>query len=364
MFDFLFKSELDTNSPEHAARIGYRVIALGLGGFVLWAALVPLSEGVPSPGFVAIDSKRLAVQHLQGGVIREVLVHEGQQVKQGDVLVRLDEVASRALYETARQNLASLYENIEAQKAMLEGYQKAEKNRKAQLALIERELSGLTGLVKDGYAPLTQQLQLERSLADIRTALSDAQASRARTQQSILELNHQISAAKEKLQAAEQDFTRLDIRSQSDGQVVGLSVQSTGAVIQPAQKIMDIVPLDRALVLEARIASNLIDRVHVGDNADIRFTGFTDASQLVVDGEVLSISHDVLHDPSGTQTQQQQPYYLARVGVTPQGLAKLGGRVMQPGMQVEVIVQTGSRTLLQYLLHPLTKRVAASLQEH
>ena len=81
----------DTLSVGHAARIGYRIIAIGLGGFILWATLAPLDEGVPTPGTVAIDTKRKAVQHLQGGIVKEVLVREGQLVKEGEIVLRLDE---------------------------------------------------------------------------------------------------------------------------------------------------------------------------------------------------------------------------------------------------------------------------------
>ncbi len=348
----------DPLSPSHAARVGYRIIAIGLGGFLLWAALAPLEEGVPTQGMVAIDTKRKAVQHLQGGIVKEVLVKEGQLVKEGDVVLRLDESTSRAQYEAAKQNLSGLQENVIAQTAMFEGLKRSEKNRQDQLGLIEREISGVRDLVKEGFAPAVQLMQLERTQADIRTNLSDLQANRQRTQQSILELQHQQIAAQERLTSAEQDLLRLAIRATATGQVVGLSVQSVGAVIQPAQKIMDIVPDTEPLLVETRVAPHFIDRIQQGDAADVRFTGFANTPQLVVPGQLVSISQDVLTEPN------QAPYYLARVAITPAGLQKLGTRNLQPGMQAEVILKTGERTLLQYILHPLTKRIAASMKEH
>jgi protease secretion system membrane fusion protein len=299
---------------------------------------------------VAIDTKRKAVQHLQGGIVKEVLVREGQFVKEGEVVLRLDESTSRALYEAAKQNLSGLQENVIAQTAMLDGLKRAEKNRQDQIGLMEREVSGVRDLV--------QLLQLERTQADIRTNLSDIQSNRQRTQQSILELQHQLVAAQERLASAEQDLSRLGIRATASGQVVGLTVQSVGAVIQPAQKIMDIVPEAEPLMVETRVAPHFIDRIKPGDAADVRFTGFANTPQLVVPGQLMSISQDVLAEPN------QPPYYLARVSITPEGLQKLGSRTLQPGMQAEVILKTGERTLLQYMLHPLTKRIAASMKEH
>jgi protease secretion system membrane fusion protein len=141
---------------------------------------------------------------------------------------------------------------------------------------------------------------------------------------------------------------------------VGLAVQTVGGVIQPGQKIMDVVPGDEPLLLEARVPPHLIDKVHAGLEADIRFSAFAHSPQLVVAGKVVSISADLLTEqgPAGPVT-----YYLARVAVTQAGLKALGKHQMQAGMPAEVVIKTGERTLLTYLLHPLTKRLAASMKE-
>ena len=140
---------------------------------------------------------------------------------------------------------------------------------------------------------------------------------------------------------------------------MGLSVQTIGSVVQAGQKIMEIVPSEEQLVLEAKIAPHLIDRVRVGDSVDVRFSSFADSPQLVVTGELKTLSSDALADNS----QNSAPYYLARVHVTESGLKTLGARKMQPGMPVEIVIKTGSRTLLQYLVSPLRKRIAASMKE-
>ena len=121
---------------------------------------------------------------------------------------------------------------------------------------------------------------------------------------------------------------------------------------------MDIVPEDQALLIEARVAPHLIDRVTRGLPVDVRFSSFAHTPQLVVDGKVASVSGDLLVDQHTGMS-----YYLARVGVTAEGLKKLGKRQLQPGMPVEVIFLTGERSMLTYLLSPLTKRLAASMKE-
>jgi len=132
-----------------------------------------------------------------------------------------------------------------------------------------------------------------------------------------------------------------------------------GAVLQPGQKLLDIVPDNKTLLLEASIPPHLIDKVKAGLAADIRFNTFPNSPALVVEGKVMSISGDLLSDPQ----QPQLSYYLARVEVTPAGMKTLGQRQMQPGMPAEIVVKTGARSLLTYLLHPLLKRMAASMKE-
>jgi protease secretion system membrane fusion protein len=106
------------------------------------------------------------------------------------------------------------------------------------------------------------------------------------------------------------------------------------------------------------VLPHLIDSVVAGMPVDVRFSSFAHSPQLVVEGKLVSVSADLLTDP-----QNGMAYYLARVAVTPEGLKKLGKRQMQPGMPVEVVLRTGERSMLTYLMHPLTKRIAASMNE-
>ena len=113
------------------------------------------------------------------------------------------------------------------------------------------------------------------------------------------------------------------------------------------------------MLLEAKVAPNFIDRVHAGQPVDIRFNSFSHTPTLVVEGKVLSISGDLVADPSNPNAS----FYLARVGVTPEGFKKLGKRQLQPGMPTEIVIKTGERTMLTYLIAPLIKRMAAAMKE-
>jgi membrane fusion protein, protease secretion system len=225
----------DTGRP---TRFGVWALFLGFGGFLLWAAFAPLDEGVPSTGQVAIDTKRKSVQHLTGGIIKDVLVREGDKVKEGQLLVKLDEASTRAQYETARQrylgyravqgrlqaeqigsaaikfhpdlvqagaqdpliraqmqtqeqlfrsrraaleaDLQAFEESIRGQNSLIESYRGMLESRRGALALLTEELNNTRGLVKDGYAPRNRQLELERMVAESNASLAELQGNAMR----------------------------------------------------------------------------------------------------------------------------------------------------------------------------------------
>jgi protease secretion system membrane fusion protein len=340
------------------SRLAFWVLGVGFGGFMLWAAFVPLDEGVPTMGNVVIDTKRMPVQHPSGGTVAEIFVKEGDLVKAGQLLLRFGEGTAKANVEQAQSSLFALQENLKGQQAQVAGLGKLRPVRESQLALLQREYDGLVGLVAQGYAPVNQKLDMERRIADLRASLDEMATQEFRTKQAVLELGHQIRVAEERLALARKDLERTRIYASVDGQVVGLQVTNPGTVVQAAQKMMDLVPEKENLVIEAQIMPNLVDRIAVSDSVDIMFMTFSHSPQLVVEGKLDSISKDVLTDP-----KTAMPYYLARISVTPAGLELLGSRQMQPGMPVSVVVKTGSRTLLEYLVAPLTRRISQSMRE-
>lgn len=421
----------------HAARIGMWVMVLGLGGLLLWAAFAPLDEGVPTPGMVVIDTKRRAVQHLTGGMVKEVLVGEGDLVKEGQTLIRLDPAAAQASYEAIRQRYLGLRaaqgrllaerrggggiephpdlrealsdplirsqlqtqaqllqarrlalqadvqvlgESVDGQAGLIQAYGEMQVSRRQQLASLMEELKNTRAMVEEGYVARNRQLELERMVAESSAGLAELAGNVARARHSVAELRQRVLARQQefrknvegelaevnreaqsdagKYAAARDDLSRIDIKSPASGQVVGLAVQSVGAVVQAGQKLMDVVPEGEPLLLEAHIAPHLVDRVRVGLPTDVRFSGFAHSPQLVVEGEVQSISKDILVDQANGA-----PYYLARIAVLPAGRKSLGARVLQPGMPAEVVIRTGERSVLGYLLGPLAKRLASSMKE-
>jgi membrane fusion protein, protease secretion system len=428
--------ELRPVDSSRATRIGLWALVIGFFGFLIWASFAPLDEGVPSSGLVSLDTKRKTIQHPTGGIIKEMAVHEGMHVKEGQLLFKLDDAATRANYETLRQDYLmlrasqgrllaeqsgaaaisfhpdllraaqdplvskqmqtqeqlfrsrrasitasqqGLREGIDGQQALVAAYKSMLANARTKAASLNDELKQTRGLVAEGYAPRNRQLELERMVSDTEATMAQLLGSMSQSQANIAQLrqqmitqqqdyrkdveaqlsdvSRQVEADQAKFKSISDDLARVEVRSPVEGQVVGLAVQTVGGVITSGQKVMDIVPENEPLLIETKVAPNLIDHVRAGLPVDIRFASFSNTPQLVVEGKVVSISGDLLADQNGAT------YFLSRVAVTDKGRKELGKRVLQPGMPVEVVFKTGERSLMTYLLHPLTKRIAAAMKE-
>lgn len=279
-----------------------------------------------------------------------------------------------------KSELAAIGEAIQAQQEAAKGFTGQLLSRQQQLTYLQEERTGLRDLVKEGYAPRNKLLEIERLVADVEATTSDLQSKLAMAKRSAAELSlrrlqreqefrkevdtqlaevrREVSADEERFKATRDALARTEIKAPVSGAVVGIATQTIGGVIPQGARIMDVVPTDEPLMLEAQIPPHLIDRVRVGQLADIRFSNFSLTPQLVIEGQLASVSADLLSDSEGKIS-----YYLARVAVTPDGLKALAGHHLQPGMPAEIVIKTGERSLLAYLLHPLTRRLAQSMKE-
>jgi multidrug efflux pump subunit AcrA (membrane-fusion protein) len=289
------------------ARLGLVVVLLFLGLAFGWGGFVPLDSAAVAPGFVSIDTNRKTIQHLEGGIVREILVRDGDRVAAGQVLIRLEETAPRAKIE-----------QLEAQIAGDSG----------QLKLVKDEERTVNDLYKKGYAQLPRLLQLQRRR---------------------VELEGQISQSQAALQAARDALARTVIKAPMAGTVVELRVHTRGGVLAPGAAVLDIVPADEPLVIEARIEPNDIDVVHANLPANIRLTPYNFRTTMLVKGTVAWVSADRITDPKTNQV-----YYSARIKIDPEANKEVKLPALYPGMPVEVMIVTGQRTALSYLTAPLT----------
>lgn len=414
--------------------IGLVVVGLFFGVLGIWSVAAPLQSAAIARGVLAVDSQRKTVQHLEGGIIREILVREGQQVAAGEVLVELDTTQALARLDllsgrfdaalaqeyrlrAERDGLATIAfpdslldrEQDAAVREILDGQRNIFSARQralaGQVAILERriqqfgeEIQGLAGLtaaqdeqirlieeeidsnqvlVDQGLSGKSRLLELQRELAGLLGSRSQNLAAQARNQQNIDEARLQISELQaehlnevvqelrqvqtqvvdlnEQVRAASDVLQRTTIRAAQQGTVVGLQVHTPGGVIAPGQALMDIVPVGDRIIVEARIDPADIDVVDAGLDAHVRLTAYNNRNLQPVAARVITVSADSLADPV-----TGQPYYLARIELT----GELADRVeLYPGMQAEVMVVTGERTLADYLTRPIRDSFNRALRE-
>lgn len=411
------------DDSRRTVRLGLGVAGLFFGVFLLVAGLAPLSGAAVAPGLVTVPGHRQPIQAFGGGMVTRLLVGEGQQVKAGQILVRLNGVVAgaRLAQSQSRQDALRLAQarlvaerdeaaamtppaDLQARAAepavadMLRGQQalfeqhrrlyeaetriQAAKVEEAQtqvdgvtqqLALIRDELSGIQSLYRRGFAPKSRLLALERAQVDLRTGLAQARTRLAEAQleqqraasQRAGSILDQLRVAQEQLGqvnpemsvsrfAAERDL----LRAPFAGRVTGVAAIGPGTVLGSGQRVMDLLPDGKALIVEAHIKPQDIDDVKVGAKATVRFTTVNPRGRSSFTGHVTTLSPDRLADGRSGQS-----YFLAVIAIDdPAALARAGVN-LQAGLPAAVNIKTRSRTLLDYLLAPLGDAISGSFRE-
>lgn len=264
--------------------------------------------------------------------------------------------------------------------AELEGQKQRLKIEKRRLSIIGEEISGNRQLAEKGYVSKTQLLRLEREEAQILSTISQLQANASRLEQNVAESRAQLKEQQleriknivealresrearyeleEQIAAAEDVLKRTIISAPLSGTVLNLQVFSEEGVISPGQPLLDIVPTNENLVIEARVDPSDIDQVSAGMKAQIRLTALSMRNLKPLNGELLTVSADRLVDE-----QSGVAYYLARVQLQDNVASILNGIELYPGMQAEVMLLTEPRTPIEYLLKPLTQSFNRAFRE-
>lgn len=428
----------DQNHPfgRGLAITGFAIIAVFTGTFYVWAASAPLEGAVIAPGIVSVDTNVRTVQHLEGGIIDQLLVRDGDTVEAGQPLIKLQNTVPasslneiQAQYFEARATEARLVaEQLKADKiefpseltdkigdlavqGAMRGQESIFESRRAllqdRLTIFERTTGGLDAEIKGLQDQITSSegrlLLLDQELADVqslydrkltdRPRLLRLQREQAELQGEIAGYRASIGTARQKIEetalrrselqnsmatevvqqlretragayelaqrlaAARDVMGRTEIRSPVAGVVTGLQVHTVGGVISAGQGLMEIVPISDKLVVQATIDPLDIDQVSQGQDAQVWLSALNRRSQKPIEGIVQTVSADRLVDP-----QTGAPYYLARVQLDRSDVEN-GTVPIQPGMSAEVMIHTGARTTLNYLLSPITQFISRGMRE-
>jgi len=419
-------------------RLGYITLFLVVGVFGSWAAFAHIDAAVVAVGTFSVESNRKTIQHLEGGIVREILVRDGDRVTQGQVLMRLDptrfeatatatgkglanalatearlvaqrdmadhptfpaEIATlldpgsgssviddnRRQFESRREVLARALEVLENQSKQT-GNEIAQarldlRSASDQVVSVVRELDSVRPLLAKGLVALSRVTTLERQKLQYDGAIDKAkndiqkgedkvaeiairiaglkQDYRQEAANALIDVGKQIADMRQQRQIALDMYTRSDIRAPVDGTVQQLRIFTVGGVVRPGEPIVDIVPDSNEFVVKAKVPPGEIDRLTQGMPAEVRMNSLTRFLRQQVKGELRFVSRDVITDAN----PNIPPYYSVEVSIKRDEVPEEIRDKLQAGMDAMVVIPTQGRTVLKYLIQPITDNFEASLHE-
>jgi membrane fusion protein, type I secretion system len=416
---------------------GAAVVAFLTFGVAVWATTTEIAGALIAPGTIVVESNIKKVQHPTGGVVGELRVRDGDRVKAGDLLVRLDDTVTRAnlaivtktlteltarkarlsaerdgsdritfpeellqqastpdaaqvmaaevrlfeLRRAARAGQKSQFnERINQAKDEITGFGAQKTAKDKEIAFIEHELTGVRELYQKNLVPITRLSQLEREATrlggergQLTAATAQAKGKIAELQLQIIQVDQDLSSevAKEMREidakvgefierrvSALDQLKRTDLRAPQDGTVFQSTVHTIGGVIPAGEAIMLVVPDSDRLTVEAKVNPQDIDKVQLGQSATLRFSAFNFRTTPEIFGSVSQVSADIT-----TDQRTSQSYYTIRIGMPADEVARLGKVKLVPGMPVEAFVNTGDRTVMSYLMKPLSDQISRAFRE-
>jgi adhesin transport system membrane fusion protein len=399
IFWFLRSQDRNSEADDLSLSLGrsrwvFWTICLTLAIFTLWAYFADIDQITRAPGSVISSARSQIIQSLDGGVIEELMVKEGDIVQRGQTLVKLEHTRQESGYLETRSKVVALSTTVARLQAEVLGreprfpveisnYPEFRENQmvlfqkrrsaiqeevqslESMKTLAQRELDMTRPLLKTGDVSQTDVLRLERQVTDIQAQITN------RRNKYFQDAQAELSKAQEDLESAEQimaqrrdQLNQTELKAPLHGVVKNVRVTTRGGVLRPGDEVMQIVPLEEDLVVEAKVSPFDIAFIKPGLDATIKIDAYDYAIYGTLSGKLIYISPDTLTENLNLQ-QGEQPYYRVRVQTIGR---KFSGRPdkdldIQPGMTATVELKTGSNTVLHYLVKPIFKTFNQALRE-
>jgi len=416
--------------------VGWVVIGLFVGGGLAWASVTRLDSAAVAHGVVGTESNRKSVAHLEGGIVADILVMEGETVSAGEPLIVMDDTHARATlallqgrYDAAMAREARLQAERDGEAAvtfpqellqrardpevakLLTGEKNALRSRQANIAnqrsifreriakqkteigglraqlsaanqrrkLLAEELAMMEPLFSKGLVAKNRVLSIKRKMAETDGDMGDLRARIAQAGESISEIQMQlalpgerrlnevnehyqrtrerIAELREKIRAAKDVMGRTVVRAPIDGFVVGLQAHTPGGVVQPGERLLDLVPEKDRVVIDLRIDPKDIDAVYRDMPAQVRLSAFNMRTTPLLKGKVSTISADRTVDP-----RSGAAYFKGRV-LPELDEPGFDASRLTSGMQAEVFLVTAERTVLDFVIEPVMRSFARAGRE-
>lgn len=360
--------------------------------FGIWAANAEIAQVTRAQGQVIASSRTQIIQSMDGGVLQEILVKEGDHVKKGEVLVRFDPTKAESSYLESRAKAAALgatkarlqaeifggepkfsadirdYPDFKNNQLLLLRKRRAAINEdiaalKGILALARQELQMNQPLLASGDVSMADILKLKRQVADLEAQIVNKRNKYLEeTQAELNKVEEDLAGVEQMLNLRKDQFYHVELRSPMNGVVKNVRVTTLGGVLKPSEEVMQIVPIEDDLVVEAKVKPADIAFLKPGVEANIKIDSYDYTIYGGLVGRLVYISADTLTEDL---KQNEQAYY--RVQVKTEG-KRFSGRPdesfeIQPGMTATVEFKTGTNTVLHYLIKPVVKTLNESLGE-
>lgn len=363
-----------------------RIITLSVLLFILlgvWAWFGTLDEVSTGTGKVVPSSREQILQSLDGGIVTEVLVHEGDKVQAGQIVARLDPTRSESnVGESAARYRASLAssvrlnaevsdlplvfpDSLKAWPDLTASEMRLYKSRRAQLndsaadiqdalVSVNKELAITQRLAKSGAASNVEVLRLQRQKSDLQLKITDLRSQYyVQAREALSKANAEVDMLAAVIKGREDSVSRMTVRSPMRGIVKNIQVTTIGGVIPPNGEMMEIVPIDDHLLIEARLSPRDIAFIHPGQRALVKVTAYDYAIYGGLEGEVETISPDTIQD----KVKPEIVYYRVFIRTQQDYLVNKAAHhfSISPGMVATVDIKTGQKTIVDYLIKPFNR---------
>ena len=401
--------------------INYGVVSLIFCGLIFlgMALFLPIESASIAEGVVVLDFNKKTIQHLEGGIIDQILVKEGQEVKKDDILLYLHDVKAQSekksvqdrlwtmhlqksrllaekenksslnlkdfkqflvenfpdLSELDKQKIKEITNNqiklLISRRAKIFGeiksLQEKIKSSTEKINIFKKELEMVKPLVAEGNLPLLKEMDLQKAIIDLKYEI-DSSKQQIENQKSnyfaeifkeIKETDVELTSLVNQSNASSDVLERSVIVAPVEGKIMNIKYHTIGAVIPPAGDIMNIVPNNEDLIIEAKIKPQDIDNINVDMQAKTMLTAYKGKKVPKINGKVINISPDIVFNE-----KTQESYFIARIAVDKKEIENLKTKVeLYPGMPAQIFIINASRSIISYLFTPISDSAYKAFRE-
>lgn len=407
--------KIESKIAEGAINHGVKALIAFAALFLAWAVFLPIQSASIAEGVIVLDFNRKTIQHLEGGIIDQILVKEGQMVAANDILLYLHDIKAISEQQILKERLWTMQLQKERLKAEKENkssmnltdfmssigeispsddaklkeitsnqlklfkarkdkgsgevkvLEKKLKSAETRLRIFQRELSLIKPLVDEDNLPILREFDLQKSVAEAEEQAETAKLQIANykntdlseTLKELKESDMEIVGLYNQLAELKDVVKRSAIVAPVSGKVMNVKYHTIGAVVPPGGEMMNIIPQHEELIVEAKVKPQDIDNVAIGLKAKVVLTAYKGKKVPKLDGEVINISPDII-----TNEQTRESYFLARVSISKKDIEKLKSKIeLYPGMPAQVFIITGSRSLVSYMFTPISDSAYKAFRE-